>query len=87
MCHVGDGPPELPLADEVLATTVRTADAALDGDQAAIDAALADPDDDLNITKTAAVCSSCHDSGVIQGHMESNGANFGITQPAIDAQQ
>lgn len=87
MCHVGDGPPDLPLPDEALATTVRTADAALAGDQAAIDAALADPDDDLNITRTAAVCSSCHDGGVLQGHMESNGANFGITQPEIDAQQ
>jgi OmcA/MtrC family decaheme c-type cytochrome len=87
MCHIGDGPPDLPLSDEVLATTVRTGDAALDGDQEAIDAALTDPDDDLNITRTAAVCSSCHDGGVLQGHMESNGANFGITQPEIDAQQ
>lgn len=36
-----------------------------------------DPSDDLKISPTAAVCSSCHDSAVAQSHMELNGAVFG----------
>ena len=37
---------------------------------------LDDPDDDLNISPTAAVCSSCHDDDVATGHMKLNGASF-----------
>jgi len=32
--------------------------------------------DDLNISPTASVCSSCHDDDVSRAHMESNGASF-----------
>jgi OmcA/MtrC family decaheme c-type cytochrome len=35
-----------------------------------------DPDDDLNISPTAAVCSSCHDDVVAEDHMLLNGASF-----------
>jgi OmcA/MtrC family decaheme c-type cytochrome len=82
MCHVGSGPPPLPLAAEVLGSTIRTGDPALAG-QAEIDAALEDAADDLNISPTAAVCSSCHDGGQIQSHMEINGASFGVQQENI----
>lgn len=60
-----------PLDDEVLATTVDTG------------ADLADPADDFNITRTAAVCSSCHDQATMIGHMELQGANFSIQQENI----
>jgi OmcA/MtrC family decaheme c-type cytochrome len=85
MCHV-DATYTVPLADEVLATTVQTADPSLTT-QADIDAALETPDDDLNITRTAAVCSACHDSSSAQGHMIQNGASFDATQADIDAAQ
>jgi OmcA/MtrC family decaheme c-type cytochrome len=35
-----------------------------------------DPTDDLNISQTAAVCSSCHDSEGSKNHMLSQGASF-----------
>ena len=43
--------------------------------------------DNLRITPTAAVCSSCHDSAVAKVHMQDafNGANFSATQAAINA--
>ena len=53
-----------PLASSVLATTIDTG------------ASRATPDDDTNVTPTAAVCSSCHDSSLAKAHMEQNGANF-----------
>jgi len=37
-------------------------------------------DDDLNITPTAAVCSSCHDGALTAEHMRLNGAVFAATQ-------
>lgn len=37
---------------------------------------LADPDDDLNISSVAAVCSSCHDDQVSKNHMLLGGASF-----------
>jgi OmcA/MtrC family decaheme c-type cytochrome len=37
---------------------------------------LADPEDDLNISPTAAVCSSCHDDDVAKDHMVLHGASF-----------
>ncbi|HEY5658844.1 MAG TPA: OmcA/MtrC family decaheme c-type cytochrome, partial [Myxococcota bacterium] len=42
---------------------------------------LADPDDDLNISPIAAVCSSCHDDRASTDHMKLHGASF----QALDA--
>jgi OmcA/MtrC family decaheme c-type cytochrome len=43
-----------------------------------------DPDDDLNISPTAAVCSSCHDSLLARSHMVvPGGALFGVIQDDI----
>ncbi len=43
-----------------------------------------DPTDDLKISPTAAVCSSCHDSAISQAHMTSNSATFGtLTQSTL----
>ncbi len=69
-CHL-PGTYELPLITDVLATTIDTKDEST-------------PDDDLNITATAAVCSSCHDSSLVRAHMEQNGASFNTTQANID---
>jgi OmcA/MtrC family decaheme c-type cytochrome len=41
----------------------------------------ADPDDDLNISPIAAVCSSCHDDSAATDHMKLHGASF----QALDA--
>jgi OmcA/MtrC family decaheme c-type cytochrome len=51
-------------AEDTLPTTIDTG------------ADLADPDDDLNISPTAAVCSSCHDSVAAKDHMKLHGASF-----------
>jgi len=37
---------------------------------------IADPADDLNISQTASVCSSCHDDAIAKGHMVVFGASF-----------
>lgn len=37
---------------------------------------LSDPDDDLNISSAAAVCSSCHDDQIATNHMLLGGASF-----------
>jgi len=37
---------------------------------------LSDPDDDLNISPSAAVCASCHDDAVATDHMKLHGASF-----------
>jgi OmcA/MtrC family decaheme c-type cytochrome len=66
MCHVGSTY-ELPLSTSVLASTY---------DMGADEA---DPSDDLRITPTAAVCSSCHDSSSAKDHMVQNGADFAAT--------
>ncbi len=42
---------------------------------------VADPDDDLNISPIAAVCSSCHDDSGATDHMKLHGASF----QALDA--
>jgi OmcA/MtrC family decaheme c-type cytochrome len=54
----------VPLQSGVLANTIDSG------------ASRPDPSDDTNITPTAAVCSSCHDTDLAQLHMEQNGANF-----------
>lgn len=43
-----------------------------------------DASDNLRISPTAAVCSSCHDGATAKGHMELNGANFSATQATLD---
>jgi len=70
-CHT-EGSYRVPLAINVLGTTVDTGD-----DHQS-------PLDDTLITPTAAVCSSCHDSASSQQHMEQNGASFSTSQMAID---
>ena len=56
----------LPLADGVLATTIDTG------------ASRSDPNDDINVTPTAAACSACHDGSLAKTHMEQNGASFSM---------
>ncbi len=70
-CH-SSGSYTLPLPAGVLATTVDTG------------ADKSSPDDDLNISPTAAVCSACHDGELAATHMEQNGASFATTQGLID---
>ncbi len=83
-CHVGDSY-LLPTPIGARGTTVQTAAPALAGDQAGAEAALANPADDLKISPTAAVCSSCHDSASAQRHMvQPGGGSFGATQVVID---
>jgi OmcA/MtrC family decaheme c-type cytochrome len=92
-CHLSNtytlqGSWELPTQNGILGSTIDTAPGATAltfADQ------LADPADDSNISPTAAVCSSCHDSQVAQAHMEDNGALFGeplgsavVTQSMLD---
>ncbi len=50
-------------------------------------ASTTDPADNLRITPTAAVCSSCHDSDLAKTHMQDpfNGGNFSATQAQINA--
>lgn len=62
-CHDDDSF-ALPLGAAVLPTTVLTGD---DPE---------DPDDDTNITPTAAVCSSCHDGIEAKTHMSNEGGKF-----------
>jgi OmcA/MtrC family decaheme c-type cytochrome len=62
-CHVPDSySPEN--AREALPTTIDTG-----ADEAS-------PEDDLNISSTASVCSSCHDDGLARDHMLLYGASF-----------
>jgi len=76
-------PWDTPTQNGILASTVRTTPTATDATTYATQ--LATPDDDLNITPTAAVCSSCHDSQMEQNHMASTGsALFSATQATID---
>ena len=71
-CHTDDGF-KLPPSAGVLGTTIDTG------------ADIADPSDDVVVTPTAAICSSCHDDAVSKAHMETTGgANFSTTQQAID---
>ncbi len=75
---------QTPTQNGILASTIDTAPNATDA--ATFAAGLATPADDLNITPTAAVCSSCHDSLVAQSHMTINGALFmAVQSPVIDA--
>jgi OmcA/MtrC family decaheme c-type cytochrome len=72
---------EVPTASGILGSTVR-ATPNLGGSSTYV-VELADQTDDLNITPTAAVCTSCHDGVVARSHMVLNGALFDVTQTAI----
>jgi len=77
-CHNEDtykleGDWELPTENGVLSTTVTTPPD------------ITTPDDDQNISPTAAVCAACHDSSVARAHMVvPGGAVFDQTQGVID---
>jgi OmcA/MtrC family decaheme c-type cytochrome len=73
---------EVPTLSGILGSSINTAPSAVDA--ASLTAGLADQADDLNITPTAAVCSSCHDGQVAQSHMLLNGALFAATQATIN---
>jgi OmcA/MtrC family decaheme c-type cytochrome len=85
-CHVdvnGKGTFELPLAKNVLGTTVNTKSTYL----VALDATRSinvNPADDIKISPTAATCSACHDKAEVRSHMvRTGGASFATTQSAI----
>jgi OmcA/MtrC family decaheme c-type cytochrome len=63
-CHANASTYAVPLNANALPTTIGTG------------SNRASPDDDVNITPTAAVCSSCHDDIASKTHMAENGAVF-----------
>ena len=65
----------------VLGSTIDAAPSAVDAGTLATQ--LADQTDDLKISPTAAVCSSCHDGTTSQLHMQNYGALFSATQSTI----
>lgn len=67
-CHLA-GTYGLPLGANVLDTTVDTG------------ADLSIPGDDLNVTKTAAVCTACHDDALVADHVVLGGGDFGFVAP------
>ncbi|GLX79500.1 cytochrome c [Thalassotalea insulae] len=72
-CHVNDSY-RLPLDVSVQGSTIDTG------------ISLTDRLDDIKITPTAAVCSSCHDDYLSKAHMIQNGgASFNTSQSAIDS--
>lgn len=76
-CHTGTsyqltGLWESPTANGILGNTISTA------------ASATDAADNLRISPTAAVCSSCHDGAVANVHMQQNFATFSATQATID---
>jgi len=95
-CHIdanGKGTFELPLKPGVLGTTVTTQSAYLASPATltplptfapgarTIDV---DPSNDVKMSPTAAVCSSCHDRAEVKSHMvRTGGASFATTQQAI----
>jgi OmcA/MtrC family decaheme c-type cytochrome len=85
-CHVdvnGKGTYELPLAKSVLGTTVKTNSTYLVANGATRTISV-NPADDVKISPTAAVCSSCHDKAEDRSHMvRKGGASFATTQAAI----
>lgn len=83
-CHIdsqGKGTFELPLGPGVLGSTFDTKSRLSTG-PAAIDT---DPTNDVKVSPTAAVCSSCHDEGEAIDHMiRTGGASFSTTQAELD---
>jgi len=83
-CHVDDSY-QVSLPEGVLATTWETASPELAGDQEAMEHALRDASDDLNVSAETAACASCHDSPEAMDHMGLVGKGvFGETQDFID---
>ncbi len=92
-CHLAgtyelEGTWETPTLNGILASTTDSAPNATVGGIAtgpgSLADGLADQDDDLNISPTAAVCSACHDSALAQAHMlVPGGAVFDATQQYI----
>ena len=79
-CHTGTsyqltGAWATPIASGILGSTISTG------------ASSTDPTDNLRISPTAAVCSSCHDSDTAKTHMQDafNGGNFSATQATLAA--
>ena len=87
-CHIGTsyqltGIWAPPTANGILGTTTTTDPAA----NTTTGPAASDAADNLRISPSAAVCSSCHDSAVAKLHMQDtfNGGNFSATQATISA--
>lgn len=83
VCHIdvnGRGTFELPLSAAIPGTTVATG--SVPGSSVDVD-----PANNLRITPTAAVCSSCHDSDKARSHMTGRrqGGAFAVLQSAINA--
>jgi len=69
---------EEPTQNGILGSTVdSTPNLTSANTSAEVNASLQDPSDDFNISPTAAVCSSCHDTALEEAHMKINGAVFG----------
>jgi OmcA/MtrC family decaheme c-type cytochrome len=83
-CHIDNrsrGTFELPLSPDVLGSTFDTKSSIGTG-QSTIDT---DPTNDVKVSPTAAVCSSCHDEGEEIEHMvRTGGASFSTTQADLD---
>jgi len=83
-CHIDNrikGTFELPLSPDVLGSTFDTKSISASG-VVTIDT---DPTNDVKVSPTAAVCSSCHDGGEEIDHMvQTGGASFRTTQAELD---
>lgn len=83
-CHIDNrtkGTFELPLSPDVLGSTFDTKSISASG-VVTIDT---DPTNDVKVSPTAAVCSSCHDGGEEIDHMvQAGGASFRTTQAELD---
>ncbi len=66
-CHVSESF-QLPLAQDVLATTIDTGDD------------ISDPGDDVNITPVSSACASCHDDIAAKTHMTEEGGSFNFVR-------
>jgi OmcA/MtrC family decaheme c-type cytochrome len=72
---------EMPAQSGIQGSTISSIPLAVDAPS--VTSGLADRTDDLKISPTAAVCSSCHDGVLEQTHMTLNGALFGVTESTI----
>lgn len=86
-CHTGTsyqltGRWESPSPNGILGSTIDTAPNAVDA--ATLATGLLNQADDLNISPTAAVCSSCHDSTLAQTHMTWGTATLSATQATLN---